>query len=72
MRQPSAVTRVPAIAVRFAATDPTGGSSSPRFDLPEDQVATMDFGLVYTSVAEGDECGFAVVFGTDGRFSSTT
>ena len=35
------------------------------FDLPESNVAVLDFGLVYTSVAAREPCNFAVVFGTD-------
>ena len=35
------------------------------FDLPESNVAVLDYGLVYTSVAAREPCNFAVVFGTD-------
>jgi len=35
------------------------------FEAPS--VSEFDFGLVYTSVAEGDPCEFAVVFATDGE-----
>jgi osmoprotectant transport system substrate-binding protein len=37
------------------------------FDLPEANVAVLDFGLVYTSVAARNPCNFAVVFGTDAQ-----
>jgi osmoprotectant transport system substrate-binding protein len=37
------------------------------FDLPESNVAVLDFGLVYTSVAAREPCNFAVVFGTDAQ-----
>jgi osmoprotectant transport system substrate-binding protein len=37
------------------------------FSLPKDKVATLDFGLVYASVAKGNPCNFAVVFATDGQ-----
>ncbi len=37
------------------------------FDLPESNIAVLDFGLVYTSVAEREPCNFAVVFGTDAQ-----
>ena len=37
------------------------------FDLPDSAVTQLDFGLVYTSVGQGDPCPFAVVFATDGR-----
>ncbi len=37
------------------------------FNLPKDKVATLDFGLVYASVAKGQPCNFAVVFATDGQ-----
>jgi osmoprotectant transport system substrate-binding protein len=40
------------------------------FTLPKDKVATLDFGLVYASVAKGDPCKFAVVFATDGQIQS--
>jgi len=36
------------------------------FELPAGNVAELDFGLVYTSVAAGDPCTFAAVFATDG------
>jgi osmoprotectant transport system substrate-binding protein len=37
------------------------------FDLPDANVAVLDFGLVYTSVAARKPCNFAVVFGTDAQ-----
>ncbi len=37
------------------------------FDLPDADVAVLDFGLVYTSVAARNPCNFAVVFGTDAQ-----
>ena len=37
------------------------------FDLPDANVAVLDFGLVYTSVAARNPCNFAVVFGTDAQ-----
>ena len=37
------------------------------FDLPDANVAQLDFGLVYASVANADPCNFAVVFSTDGQ-----
>ncbi|NMH77044.1 glycine betaine ABC transporter substrate-binding protein [Pseudonocardia xinjiangensis] len=37
------------------------------FDLPDADVAVLDFGLVYTSVAAREPCNFAVVFGTDAQ-----
>jgi osmoprotectant transport system substrate-binding protein len=37
------------------------------FDLPEANIAVLDFGLVYTSVAAREPCNFAVVFGTDAQ-----
>ena len=37
------------------------------FDLPDANVAQLDFGLVYASVANADPCNFAVVFATDGQ-----
>ena len=37
------------------------------FDLPDANVAVLDFGLVYTSVAAREPCNFAVVFGTDAQ-----
>jgi len=37
------------------------------FDLSGEQLATLDFGLVYVSVGKGDPCNFAVVFATDGQ-----
>ncbi len=37
------------------------------FSLPESSVAVLDFGLVYTSVADRNPCNFAVVFGTDAQ-----
>jgi osmoprotectant transport system substrate-binding protein len=37
------------------------------FDLPDSNVAVLDFGLVYTSVAARNPCNFAVVFGTDAQ-----
>ena len=37
------------------------------FDLPDGDVAVLDFGLVYTSVAARKPCNFAVVFGTDAQ-----
>jgi len=37
------------------------------FDLPDANVAVLDFGLVYTSVAARQPCNFAVVFGTDAQ-----
>ncbi|MDQ3528398.1 MAG: glycine/betaine ABC transporter substrate-binding protein, partial [Actinomycetota bacterium] len=37
------------------------------FDLPDANVAQLDFGLVYASVADADPCNFAVVFATDGQ-----
>jgi osmoprotectant transport system substrate-binding protein len=37
------------------------------FDLPDADVAVLDFGLVYTSVAARKPCNFAVVFGTDAQ-----
>jgi osmoprotectant transport system substrate-binding protein len=37
------------------------------FDLPDANVAVLDFGLVYTSVAGRNPCNFAVVFGTDAQ-----
>jgi osmoprotectant transport system substrate-binding protein len=37
------------------------------FDLPSANVAVLDFGLVYTSVAARNPCNFAVVFGTDAQ-----
>ena len=37
------------------------------FDLPDANVAQLDFGLVYASVAQADPCNFAVVFATDGQ-----
>jgi osmoprotectant transport system substrate-binding protein len=37
------------------------------FDLPDSNVAVLDFGLVYTSVAQRQPCNFAVVFGTDAQ-----
>lgn len=40
------------------------------FNLPKDHVATLDFGLVYASVAKGDPCNFAVVFATDGQIAA--
>ena len=37
------------------------------FTLPAANVAVLDFGLVYTSVAARKPCNFAVVFGTDAQ-----
>ncbi len=37
------------------------------FDLPDANIAVLDFGLVYTSVAARNPCNFAVVFGTDAQ-----
>ncbi len=37
------------------------------FELPDANVAQLDFGLVYASVADADPCNFAVVFATDGQ-----
>jgi osmoprotectant transport system substrate-binding protein len=37
------------------------------FDLPDANIAILDFGLVYTSVAARNPCNFAVVFGTDAQ-----
>ncbi len=37
------------------------------FDLPTDQVVQLEPALVYTQVAKGDDCDFAVVFATDGQ-----
>jgi osmoprotectant transport system substrate-binding protein len=37
------------------------------FELPDANVAQLDFGLVYASVAKADPCNFAVVFATDGQ-----
>ena len=37
------------------------------FDLPDANLAVLDFGLVYTSVAARNPCNFAVVFGTDAQ-----
>jgi osmoprotectant transport system substrate-binding protein len=37
------------------------------FDLPDANIAVLDFGLVYTSVAAREPCNFAVVFGTDAQ-----
>ena len=36
-------------------------------DLPDANIAVLDFGLVYTSVAARNPCNFAVVFGTDAQ-----
>lgn len=44
-----------------------GLSKAYGFELPKSQVATLDFGLVYASVAKGKPCNFAVVFATDGQ-----
>ncbi len=38
-----------------------------NFKVPKDNVAQLDFGLVYASVAKADPCNFAVVFATDGQ-----
>jgi osmoprotectant transport system substrate-binding protein len=42
------------------------------FELAKDKVATLDFGLVYASVAKGDPCNAAVVFATDGQIQANS
>jgi osmoprotectant transport system substrate-binding protein len=62
-----------AAALCTAAEFPTRNDGLPAvektygFDLPDANVAVLDFGLVYTSVAAREPCNFAVVFGTDAQ-----
>ena len=62
-----------AAALCTAAEFPTRNDGLPAvektygFDLPDADVAVLDFGLVYTSVAAREPCNFAVVFGTDAQ-----
>lgn len=62
-----------AAALCTAAEFPTRNDGLPAvektygFDLPDANVAVLDFGLVYTSVAARNPCNFAVVFGTDAQ-----
>lgn len=59
-------------AVEFVSRDDglPGLSKTYGFTIPKDKVATLDFGLVYASVAKGNPCNFAVVFATDGQILS--
>lgn len=47
-----------------------GLEKSYGFVLPKSQVAQLDYGLVYTSVAKSNPCRFAVVFSTDGQIKA--
>jgi osmoprotectant transport system substrate-binding protein len=40
------------------------------FDLPNDAVAEVDLGVIYTQIPSGDVCNFGEVFLTDGRISA--
>jgi osmoprotectant transport system substrate-binding protein len=44
-----------------------GLSRTYGFSLPRNQVKTLDFGLVFSSVGKGKTCKYAVVFATDGQ-----
>jgi osmoprotectant transport system substrate-binding protein len=40
------------------------------FELPQDKIAEVDLGVIYTRVPDGDPCNFGEVFATDGRISA--
>ena len=39
-------------------------------DVPEDRVAMLDTGVIYTATQEGTDCNFGEVFATDGRIQA--
>ncbi|WAB82358.1 glycine betaine ABC transporter substrate-binding protein [Microcella daejeonensis] len=39
-------------------------------DVPNDNVALLDTGVIYTATAEGTDCNFGEVFATDGRIAA--
>lgn len=40
------------------------------FDLPNDNIAEVEFGVIFTSVDKGNPCNFGEVFATDGRMAA--
>ncbi|MBW3603519.1 MAG: glycine betaine ABC transporter substrate-binding protein [Actinobacteria bacterium] len=40
------------------------------FELPEDNVTTLDLGVVYSALSDRDPCNFGEVFTTDGRIAA--
>ncbi|MBA3430474.1 MAG: glycine betaine ABC transporter substrate-binding protein [Actinobacteria bacterium] len=40
------------------------------FDIPEENIAEVEFGVIFTSVDKGDPCNFGEVFATDGRMAA--
>jgi osmoprotectant transport system substrate-binding protein len=40
------------------------------FTLPQNQIKTVDLGVVYTQVPSGNQCNFGEVFTTDGRIAA--
>lgn len=39
-------------------------------DVPDENVALLDTGVIYTATAEGTDCNFGEVFATDGRIAA--
>ncbi|MDQ3619750.1 MAG: glycine betaine ABC transporter substrate-binding protein [Actinomycetota bacterium] len=40
------------------------------FDIPEENIAEVEFGVIFTSVDKGNPCNFGEVFATDGRMAA--
>ena len=40
------------------------------FDIPEENIAEVEFGVIFPSVDKGDPCNFGEVFATDGRMAA--
>lgn len=40
------------------------------FDIPDENIAEVEFGVIFTSVDKGDPCNFGEVFATDGRMAA--
>ncbi|QNN51890.1 glycine betaine ABC transporter substrate-binding protein [Nocardioides mesophilus] len=56
----------------FAARDDglSGLLDAYGMDVPDDQVKTLDTGVIYTETDKGDTCNFGEVFATDGRIAN--